>query len=670
MRTLIALLTTVGIAAAQQTIAPTAEPVGSTRGDNVGGYNIVNSFETGYRWSLIDGNLEQYRGDVNYRNGLRLLGSSLAVHSRDGHGRFFDEISLTTQGLGNDPYESAVLRAQKNGLYRYDSIWRMNEYYNPGLVPSGGLHRMDTRRRLQDHDLTLLPQSPIRFRLGYSRNSQTGPALSSLNAFDTSRGDEFPLFTDVRRLFNEYRAAVDADVKKFRLTIQHRWHDFKEDTPYSLAGSGAGANPADLTALTAFRRDEPYHGTSHGWLGQLQTDRRRWAMNARITYTGGERGYVLDESAIGFDRFGEARNRQVLVTGQARRPVTTGDFSLSFFPTSKLSVVNSTAVHSTRIDGDSIYREYNNRTFDFATIDFRYLGIRTVSNTTQATYRANKWATFFARYGYSDRLIKTVEGFGDPSSALDTQAYENENRLHTGGAGVRVRPIKPVTVSLDGEIGRADNPLTPIAERNYHTLGARVDYRTRKLQLSGQYRQVYNINSPLPLSTHSAHSRNYTGAASWLARDWFSLDASYMKMHLDTASGLAFFAGSPRPTLQRGLTSLYASNIHAATLSTHFTVRGRVDLYAGYSVTRDTGDGRAQAAPASVTDPAAAVFSAVQTFPLAFHSPMARVSLRLTPKLRWNAGWQFYRYREDFGVLAVKPDYRAHTGYASLLWSF
>ena len=52
----------------------------------------------------------------------------------DGHGRYFDEIVLNTLGLGNDPYQSAVLRVQKNSLYHYDMLWRLNDYYNPGLT--------------------------------------------------------------------------------------------------------------------------------------------------------------------------------------------------------------------------------------------------------------------------------------------------------------------------------------------------------------------------------------------------------------------------------------------------------------------------------------------------------------------------------------------------------
>src|SRR5579864_5443438 len=93
---------------AQDTVAPTTdEKVGPLRGETTGDYNVVQSWELGYRFATIGGDEGKYRSDVNYRNGVRLLGSSLTVNSTDGHGHWFDTIVLTTQGLGNDPYESA-----------------------------------------------------------------------------------------------------------------------------------------------------------------------------------------------------------------------------------------------------------------------------------------------------------------------------------------------------------------------------------------------------------------------------------------------------------------------------------------------------------------------------------------------------------------------------------
>src|SRR5258708_28816800 len=132
------------------------------------------------------------------------------MNSKDGHGGLFDEILLNTQGLGNDPYEFAKLRIQKNRLYRYDLLWRLNEYFNPAFPIAEGGHFRDTSRTQQDQDLVLLPRSNIRFLLGYSRNNQNGPGLSTVLSFD-SRGDIFTPFINIRRLWNEFRVGNDIE---------------------------------------------------------------------------------------------------------------------------------------------------------------------------------------------------------------------------------------------------------------------------------------------------------------------------------------------------------------------------------------------------------------------------------------------------------------------------
>ena len=135
------LLLIASICYAQPAVAPTTgEQVGDARGENHGEYNIMNSMELGYRFATTGGDFDMYRSTVNYTDGIRLLSSSLSVQSRDGHGRFFDSLMLNTQGLGNDPYESAVLRIEKNRLYRYDMTWRLNDYYNPALTIANGEH--------------------------------------------------------------------------------------------------------------------------------------------------------------------------------------------------------------------------------------------------------------------------------------------------------------------------------------------------------------------------------------------------------------------------------------------------------------------------------------------------------------------------------------------------
>ena len=108
------------------------------------------------------------------------------------------------------------------------------------------------------------------------------------------------------------------------------------------------------------------------------------------------------------------------------------------------------------------------------------------------------------------------------------------------------------------------------------------------------------------------------------------MDASYSKLHLDSLSGIVFFAG---PEAVSPLKVYIISNIHAANLGARFAVAARVDLYVGYAITLDTGDGRSTAVPAGATDPTTLIFAPVQTFPLSYQSPLARVSIRMREKL-------------------------------------
>ena len=674
LRRCLIMLGMCGALQAQQVAAPTPDQVGPPRGENTGDYNITQQFETGYRWNQVFGDRGEYRSDANYGNGIRLLSSSFTMNSKDGHGHLFDEISLTTLGLGNDPYEAVTLRVQKNGLYRYDGVWRLSDYYNPGLTAAGGLHLADTQRRLQDHDLTLLPQSKVQFHLGYSRTAETGPALSTAQEFDTN-GQGYPFFTNVKRQWNEYRVGADATFAGFKLTVMRRWDYYKDDTPGVADGvqsAGPTIGNTDLTVVNQFNRSQPVHGSDPGWLGNLFTRRKHWALNARLAYDAGKNDFALVESVLGVSQFGGAASRQIVVGGDAKRPDLVGNVNFSLLPTDKLTFTNNTSISSNRIDGNSSYSEIITGTNLGLTIYFQSLDIRTIINSSRVNYQLTKWLGVFGGWNYSDRSVTTTQGETLPAFANSTinNSYIVANQSQEGVLGVRIRPAKGLTVNLDGDLGRANRPLTPISDNKYHTLGGRADYRVKKIQLSSSYREIYNNNQPISFQYSYSHSRTYTATGSWTPVGWFSLDASYTRLHLDTWSALAFYASLTRPTLQASFRSLYFSNVHAGNLGARFGIGRRADLFVGYSITMDVGDGRSTAAPAGLTNPISTVLDSVQTFPLTYESPLARLSVKISPKMRWNAGYQFYDYNEQFGLLGYYQNFHAHTGYTSVLWAF
>ncbi len=642
-----------GAASGQVPVAPTAETVGRTRGEDVKGYNVVHSLELGYRFRSTGGNLGKYRSDVNYGNGIRLLASHLTVHSKDGHGRWFDELTLSTTGLGNDPYQSAALRLGRNRLFRYDLLWRLNAYYNPALPVSLGQHSMDTQRRLQDHDLTLAPQSKLRFLLGYSRNSQDGPALSTVQQFGAHQ-DEFPVYAALRRLRNEYRVGGELSLRRTKITLLRGWENFREDSRQTLTAPSPGNNPADRLALRSFRRDEPYHGTTPFSRAVLVSEPVPWlTLNLRGSYAITRRDFVLDEFAAGVDRFGADRARQIVVFGTGRRPVATANLTVNLLSAESVTIANHTAFHHSRMEGDHVYNETVNNAPGFTSLPFEYLGIRTLANSTDLNYRWTPQTAFFAGYHFSQRRVRSRRQ-AERAPSPDDVYGEQENTLHSGLAGIRVRPAKPLSIHLDGEIGRASRPFYPVSEKNYHAMSGRLAYRARAFQFTAFSKINYNANSSR-ITAYSSRGRTYAAAGSWTGVSWLSLDAGYTKLHLDTVSGLAYFLGG---AAQSGR-SLYLSNLHAGNAAARVNFRQRVDLSAGYQLVRDVGDGR------STAD--ANAFAAAQVFPLSYHSPSARLSVRLRSKLRWNAGYQYYGYGEKF---STAQGYRGHTGFSSLLWSF
>jgi hypothetical protein len=432
-----------------------------------------------------------------------------------------------------------------------------------------------------------------------------------------------------------------------------------------MLGPGGLTVPGTIS-VSSFNRVDPSHGNSPFWRGNLHGERKLWAANARISYVGAQRAFAQDENAFGISR--SAINLQTVVSGNASRPTTAGDFSLSFFPTDRLTIVNNTSVYTTRITGQSLFNQYNNATNVEDVLFFQFLGIRTITNSTDINYRISPMVSLYGGYHYSERQIRSSEllNFPDFPGPFQGITTEQSDHINSGVAGLRLRPLKPLTITLDSELSFANHPFTPIADRNFHALHGRVQYKAKSLLLSAAYRQDYNTNS-ISLSVHSSHARNYSFNAAWTPHAWFSLDAGYSKLHLDTVSGIAFFANGQDV---QGLNSVYISNLHAANLGARFAIKKRADLYVGYTITRDAGDGRSAPVPVGTTDPATLLLDPAQTFPLSYQSPLARLSVRISPKVRWNVGWQYYNYHEDFQLFPMSQNYHANTGYTSLLWMF
>ncbi len=223
---------------------------GESKGINSGDYNIHQSIEFGYRLNEVTGNQNTYDTFENLGSGLRLFNFDFEMRSLDHHGFFFDNLSLSSFGYGGDPNDVTRLRIEKNKWYDFRLLFRRDKNfwdynlsanpYNPAaLNPAGSLttgcyvgpptaafpqgapsfcsspavaqnnslHDLDLVRRMQDYDLTLLPQSKVRLRLGYSRNRDEGPSLFTTDSGTISAFNQANSYTT-----NAYRVGVDVRI--------------------------------------------------------------------------------------------------------------------------------------------------------------------------------------------------------------------------------------------------------------------------------------------------------------------------------------------------------------------------------------------------------------------------------------------------------------------------
>src|SRR5437762_7347357 len=80
------------------------EPTSSSVGDEAGPYNVVGSIEFGYRGQRVDGDINKFKSDLNYKAGPRIFDSSFFMKSKDDKsGGLFNSLMVTSTGWGADP---------------------------------------------------------------------------------------------------------------------------------------------------------------------------------------------------------------------------------------------------------------------------------------------------------------------------------------------------------------------------------------------------------------------------------------------------------------------------------------------------------------------------------------------------------------------------------------
>lgn len=231
-----------GLLATLFLVAPAfAQEDQAQEGKDWGNYHVNQSFEFGWRGTSFTGNNDVYDTFVNLGQGFRLFNQSLEMRSLNHAGGLFDTLSLSNFGYGGDPNDVTMLRVSKNKWYEFSGTFRRDRNLwnydllanplnpttsNPTVIISFSPHDMALTRRMSDYNLTLMPQSNFRVRLGYNRNINEGPSLTTYHV-----GTEELLFQQVKTTTNAYQVGFDyRGVPRTNFSYDQFLNYYKSDT--------------------------------------------------------------------------------------------------------------------------------------------------------------------------------------------------------------------------------------------------------------------------------------------------------------------------------------------------------------------------------------------------------------------------------------------------------
>ena len=251
-------------------LAPAQEP-GERAPLQVGNFDFSGTSSVGYRFVQVNGNRAKYNQLVNLHEGLRVFDAQLNFAAREPNQRWFDDLSITTQNLGGDPFPGVQVRWRKNGHSDVRLGYRATQYFydlpQTSLTTNRG---WIDRRRFADADVRYTPTRNLRFRFFYNRTEREGSDLSNGPFFYLPLGSEVwgafgranPLswVIPLNENSNQYGLGVDWHVGQTNIHAEQGYRTYNNPArlggfggqPVELLGSGSPLQNMKLTRWDAF----------------------------------------------------------------------------------------------------------------------------------------------------------------------------------------------------------------------------------------------------------------------------------------------------------------------------------------------------------------------------------------------------------------------------------
>jgi hypothetical protein len=722
------------------TMSPTPAPAqpAEPNGITSGAYQIHSSVELGYRSNDVTGSGDMYDTLVNLQTGPRILDQTLTMQAVDHQGLLFDNLYLNSVGWGGDPNNYLRLRADKNKWYNLQSSFRRDQYFSdydlwanplnpPTSTPSIPVltspHEFDTTRRMSDFDLTLLPQSTVSFRLGYSHDNMTGPSYSSIH-----EGTEALLLQDWNTTMNSYRLGVDFRIAPRTVLSYDQFLDYyKGDTGYQLDPINEALVPTTPISSVSLGlsfdtlNNEPcavvppatslivngtltnvtcsaYSSYSRNQRIRTSTPTERISLRSNyfrklevvgsFSYSSAVSSTPLDESFSGLI----TRTNTLAFTGSgtaaANRISDVADLEATLHLTQHLRLIEKFYFWAYRIPQNGNLNELDYScaappctllstplTTPVATPNsiqssFNQTWTR---NQTELAWDISKKVGARIGYRYGDRDFNHFNDFlpGDLDHFVGLEK--------TALLGLWARPTHALRLNFDLEHTNYNAVFVRLSPRKEGRYRFQTTYTPRPWATLGGSINILQQSNADAQTQFLGHNQNYGLTASLAPRERLGLDLAYNFNSVIQNAIICFNDTPPTgvilPFVANAINnncagndtannmmanSYYTNHTNFGMAALRFKPSKRVLANVGYSIT--SVDGNA---------PQFNILQPLGTLQYKYQQPVANLSVDIGHKLAYNMGWNYYQYGEGSFVGSTAPRYfHANSLTESLRYSF
>jgi hypothetical protein len=560
-------------------------------------------------------------------------------------------------------------------------------------------------------DLTLLPQSRLSFRLGYSHNNMTGPSFSSVH-----EGTEGFLLQPWNTTMNSYRMGVDLKIaSRTVLSYDQLFDDYRGDTDSSLASFAPvllpGGRPVELGLSIDTANKVPCavtppatslvdstgtltNVTCNAYFSYLRNQRIRTStpterlslrsnyfhrldVVASFSYSHADMNTPLAESFDGLLTRTATRAFTDTGSADASRISNVLDVEATLHLTKHLRLVEKFYFWAYRIPENANFTEIDSdcpttvpptpctlltplsattpSTTD--TLTQSSFNQAWKKNQTELAWDISKKIGARIGYRYGDRVFDHFNDFlpGDEDHFV---VHENTALL-----GVWARPSHVLRLNFDLEHINYDNVIVRMSPRKESRYRFQTSYTPRPWAVLGGSINILQDANDASLTNYVGHNRNYGFTASLAPSERFGVDLAYNYNNViqnalicfnDTPPvgvNLPFVTGAASCAVNDPANPLLANSFY--TNQTNFgmsTVRFKPikRVTANLGLSITSVDGRI---------PQFNILQPLGSSQYMYYQPVANFSVGLSQKMAWNTGWNYYQYNEGSFVGPTSPRY-------------